>query len=114
MAEYKPENISDADFEQKILNGEGMILVDFWAPWCGPCHNMAPALEAFSKDNAEKIKVYKLDVDDNPKTAEKYSIKSIPTLIFFRNGKPLDTLRGAVSQATLEGRLKTIRDESKS
>ena len=110
MAEYKPENITDADFEQKVLNGEGMILVDFWAPWCGPCHNMAPALEAFAESNAAKITVYKLDVDDNPKTAERYSIKSIPTLIFFRNGEPLDTLRGAVSQATLEGRLKAIGD----
>ena len=83
-------------------------MVDFWAPWCGPCHNMAPALEAFAESNAEKIKVYKLDVDDNPKTAEKYVIKSIPTLIFFKNGEPLDTLRGAASRDTLEEKLKAI------
>lgn len=110
MSERKTRDITDADFEQKVLNGEGLSLVDFWAPWCGPCHNMAPELENFAESNAEKIKVYKLDVDDNPKTAERYGIKSIPTLIFFKNGKPMDTLTGAASRATLEGKLKTLRD----
>ncbi|MCB2189730.1 MAG: thioredoxin [Deltaproteobacteria bacterium] len=109
MSEQHPENVTDADFEQKVLKEQCLVLVDFWAPWCGPCHNMAPALEAFAKSNAEKIRVYKLDVDDNPKTAEKYAIKSIPTLIFFKNGEPLDTVRGAASHTTLEEKLKAIQ-----
>lgn len=108
MSEHKPKDVTDADFEQEVLKREGISLVDFWAPWCGPCHTMAPALEAFADGNVEKLKVYKLDVDDNPKTAERYGIRSIPTLIFFKNGEPMDTLLGAVSQATLEGKLEII------
>ena len=112
MSDNKPQNITDADFEQKVSKGEGIILVDFWAPWCGPCHNMAPALEEFAESNAGSIKVYKLDVDDNPKTAEKYAIKSIPTLIFFKNGESLNTHRGAASRATLQEKLKGLEEGS--
>jgi len=108
VSERKTRDVTDADFEEKVLKSQNISLVDFWAPWCGPCHTMAPALEAFAVDNAEKIKVYKLDADDNPKTAERYGIKSIPTLIFFSNGKPLDTLVGAVSKNTLAGKLETL------
>ncbi|UCF56867.1 MAG: thioredoxin family protein, partial [Deltaproteobacteria bacterium] len=85
MPESKPVNITDDEFEKEVLQGEGISVVDFWAPWCGPCHTMAPALEAFAAANSGKVKVFKIDSDDNPKTAEKYGIKSIPTVIFFKD-----------------------------
>ena len=94
MSESKPINITDAQFEEEVLKAEGIVVVDFWAPWCGPCHQMAPALESFTAANAGKVKVVKVDSDDNPKTAEKYGIKSIPTVIFFRDGEPVESVVG--------------------
>ncbi len=101
--------INDEGFEEKVLGHLGLCLVDFWAPWCGPCHAMAPVLESFAARNAGKIKVFKLDVDDNPKTAERYSVRSIPTLIFFRDGKPLRTYQGAMDQEALDDALREIQ-----
>ncbi len=108
MTDNKPVDITDFQFEDEVLKAEGVTVVDFWAPWCGPCHTMAPALEAFSNANKGKIKVFKLDVDDNPKTAEKYAIQSIPTVIFFRDGDPVDVTAGAVSETTLQGKLDSL------
>ena len=103
-----PENITDAQFEEKVLKGEGISIVDFWAPWCGPCVKMAPALEAFAEVNIETAKVFKLDSDDNPKTSEKYKIRSIPTIIFFRDGEPIETIQGSMSQSALQETLEKI------
>lgn len=108
MAENKPENLSDDQFEQAVLKSEGIAVVDFWAPWCGPCLHMAPALESFAGANESKVKVYKVDVDENPKTAQKYQIRSIPTVIFFKNGEPADISIGAVSQSTLQKKLDSL------
>ncbi|MBW2207455.1 MAG: thioredoxin [Deltaproteobacteria bacterium] len=108
MEEKKPVAILDADFEAMVLKGNGIRVVDFWAPWCGPCHSMAPALEAFSEANADKVHVFKLDVDDNPKTAEKYEIRSVPTVIFFKDGESIDTTMGAMSQAALQEKLDNL------
>ena len=108
MEEKTPAPVTDADFEEKVLRGDGIRLVDFWAPWCGPCHSMAPALEAFAGANADKVQVFKLDVDDNPKTAEKYEIRSIPTMIFFKDGEAIDTTMGAMSQASLQEKLDNL------
>jgi thioredoxin 1 len=105
MSENKPVEITDYDFEQQVLQAESIVIVDFWAPWCGPCHTMAPALEAFAVDNAGKVKVFKIDSDDNPKMADKYGIKSIPTVIFFKDGEPVETHVGAMTQATLQAKL---------
>ncbi|MFC1533555.1 thioredoxin [Thermodesulfobacteriota bacterium] len=105
MSGIKSENITDARFEGEVLNREGVTVVDFWAPWCGPCISMAPALEAFAEANAGKIRVFKLDVDDNPKTAEKYEIRTVPTVIFFKNGKPVDVSPGAMSESALQDKL---------
>ncbi|HUU27479.1 MAG TPA: thioredoxin [archaeon] len=102
MSENKPQAITDADFEQKVLQAEGFAVVDFWATWCGPCLHMAPALESFAEANAGKVKVFKLDVDENPKTAQKYGIRSIPTLIFFKDGSPADISIGAVTELSLQ------------
>ncbi len=108
MDETKPQNITDFDFEKEIIKREGLLLVDFWAPWCGPCHTMAPVLEEFTKKNDLKVKVYKLDVEDNPKTQERLGIKSIPTLIFFKNGEPVDTTLGVLSANALQSKLESL------
>lgn len=105
MEEKKPKAITDADFEEIVLKGKGVRVVDFWAPWCGPCHSMAPALEAFAQANGERVKVFKLDVDDNPKTAEKYEVRSVPTILFFKDGELKETNVGAMSQASLQAKL---------
>jgi thioredoxin 1 len=111
MSENDPIRIDDSQFEQAVLNAKGISLVDFWAPWCGPCIQMAPGLEAFTKANPGKIRVFKLDVDDNPKTAEKYEIRSIPTIIFFRDGEPVFRNPGAMSQSSLQSQLDQLLTE---
>ncbi len=108
MSEDTPIIITDDQFEQEVLEAEGISVVDFWAPWCGPCHTMAPALEAFTRTNTGKVKVFKVDVDDNPKTAEKYGIRSIPTVIFFKGGEPVDTTAATMSESTLQNKLDAL------
>jgi thioredoxin 1 len=108
MPENKPIEITDAQFQEAVLNEKGISVVDFWAPWCGPCHAMAPALQAFAEANAHKARVFKLDVDDNPKTAEKYGIRTIPTVIFFKDGEAVNTTVGALSQSALQAKLDAL------
>ena len=111
MSENTPRSIDDSQFENEVIKGKGIIVVDFWAPWCGPCHTMAPALDAFAEANAGIAKVFKLDVDDNPKAAEKYNIRTIPTIIFFKDGVPLDVSSGSHSEAALQATLSRIMDD---
>ena len=108
MSEDKPIDVTDAEFDENVLKAEGPVIVDFWAPWCGPCHQMAPALEAFTRANTGRVKVFKMDSDDNPKTAEKYEIRSIPTIIFFKNGEPVSRTSGTMSEATLQSTLDSL------
>ena len=102
------KELQASEFKREVLEQQCPVLVDFWAPWCGPCHSMAPALEAFSEANANRVHVFKLDVDDNPKTAEKYEIRSVPTVIFFKEGEAIDTTMGAMSQAALQEKLDNL------
>ncbi|MCJ7596250.1 MAG: thioredoxin [Desulfobacterales bacterium] len=108
MIETKPVIITDSQFEEQVLQQKGIFIVDFWAPWCGPCLQMAPGLEAFAGATAKKVNVFKIDVDDNPKTAEKYEIQSVPTVIFFRDGHPVYRSSGAMSQSSLQGQLDAL------
>jgi thioredoxin 1 len=108
MTEKKPMSITDDQFEQQVLNHQGISVVDFWAPWCGPCIQMAPALESFAASNAGNVTVYKLDVDDNPKTAERFEIRSVPTIIFFKDGQVQHISRGAMSGASLQNKLNEL------
>lgn len=108
MDKNSPVPIGDAQFEEKVLKASGAVVVDFWAPWCGPCVQMAPALEAFADSNAGKVIVYKLDVDENPKTAERFEIRSVPTIIFFRDGQAQHISRGAMSAASLQNKLNEL------
>jgi thioredoxin 1 len=108
MPDNKAISIDDDQFAHEVLDCQGLSLVYFWSPRCGPCHQMAPSLEAFAQDNAERVKVFKIDVDDNPKTVEKYNIRSTPTLIFFKDGAHLETKPGAMSQTALQAKIDTL------
>jgi len=89
--EYK---FTDQNFEEEVLKSELPVLVDFFAVWCGACQMMAPVIEEMAKELEGKVKIGKMNVDENPQTAEKYGIMSIPTLILFKNGEPVKTLQG--------------------
>lgn len=94
--------INDSNFEAEVLNSSIPVLVDFWAPWCGPCRALTPTIEQLATEYAGKIKVVKLNTDENPESAVKFRINSIPNLIFFKGGKPVDQLVGAVDKSKIE------------
>jgi len=94
-------NGSDAHFSSEVLQSDQPVLVDFWAPWCGPCRSIAPALEELAKDYQGKLKIVKINVDENSNIPAKYVIRSIPTLIIFKNGDAVGTLGGARSKEEL-------------
>jgi thioredoxin 1 len=94
-------HISDATFDSEVLKADGPVLVDFWAEWCGPCKMIAPILDDVSKDYAGKLKVAKLNIDENPGTPPKYGIRGIPTLMLFKGGNVEATKVGAVSKSQL-------------
>ncbi len=93
--------VSDASFEDEVLKAEGPVLVDFWAEWCGPCKMIAPILNDIATEYLDKIKVAKLNIDENPATPPKYGIRGIPTLMLFKNGAVEATKVGAVSKSQL-------------
>src|SRR6476660_8202625 len=92
---------TDVSFEQEVLKSDTPILVDFWAEWCGPCRMIGPSLEDISNEMAGKVKVVKLNVDENPQTAEKFGVRSIPTLMIFKDGKLAAQKVGAASKGDL-------------
>ncbi len=94
--------VSDANFEAEVLKSSEPVVVDFWAEWCGPCRMIAPALEEISGTLAGKVKIVKLNVDENPATASKYGIMSIPTLMLFKNGELASRQVGAAPKQKLE------------
>ena len=93
--------VSDDTFEHEVLKSNVPVLVDFWAEWCGPCRMIAPILEQIASEQAGRLKVVKLNVDDNPATPAKFAIRGIPTLILFKDGAPAATQVGAVAKAQL-------------
>jgi thioredoxin 1 len=94
--------IGDSSFDAEVLQSEKPVLVDFWAPWCGPCRAIAPMVEELAAAFGDKVKFAKCNVDENPVTPSKFGIKSIPTLIFFNQGKVLDKIIGIVPKSQLE------------
>jgi len=94
-------NVTDSSFEQEVLKAEVPVLVDFWAPWCGPCKMVAPVVEDLAKEYEGRLKVVKMNTDENPKTAQAYAIRGIPSLYVFKSGQVVEQVVGAVPKATL-------------
>jgi thioredoxin 1 len=99
-------DVTDSDFETEIEKHEGLAVVDFWATWCGPCRIVAPALDQLATEFAGKAKVMKMDVDTNIKTPARFMVRSIPAILFFKDGKLIDQVIGAVPKAQLELKFK--------
>ncbi len=99
--------VGDDDFVEKIIDADGLSMVDFWAVWCGPCRIVAPVVQQLAEEYAgDGLNVGKLDVDANPRTASKYGIRSIPSILFFKDGEHVDTVIGAVPKPQLEEKIK--------
>ena len=104
----KPLAVTDATFAEEVLNSETPVLVDFWADWCGPCKMVAPVVEELASDYDGKLKVTKVDVDSSPLTAGTYGIRSIPTLLIFKDGKPVNQVVGAVPKQVLQEKIDQV------
>ena len=100
--------VDDSNFETEVLQSDKPVMVDFWAPWCGPCKAIGPIIEDLTKTYGEQVKFAKCNVDDSPVTPGKYGIKAIPTLIFFKEGNVVDQVTGMVAKAKLEESLKSV------
>lgn len=93
--------VKDASFQEEVIHASCPVIVDFWAPWCGPCRMIAPVIDQIADDYKNIIKVVKINTDENPTTSTEYSIRSIPTVMIFINGQKVDTVIGAVPKSTL-------------
>ena len=100
--------ITDANFENEVLNSKKPVLVDFWAPWCGPCQMMGPVIEEVAKEIGDKGVVGKINVDENQENGQKYNVSSIPTIIFFKDGKEVDRTMGVQSKNELVKKLEEL------
>ena len=108
MASEEIVELNDISFESEVINSEKPVLVDFWAPWCGPCRALAPVIIEISNDFVDKVKVGKLNVDDNPEISMKFGIRSIPTLMVFKDGEVQEQIIGAVPKSEIERALEKV------
>jgi thioredoxin len=105
MAGSHAQAVTDGTFQAEVEQQSGLVLVDFWAEWCGPCRVIAPVLDQIATEYAGKLKITKLDVDANQQTPMRFNVRSIPTLLFFKGGQHVDTVVGAVPKAHLVGKI---------
>jgi thioredoxin len=103
-----PVPVTDATFDRLVLGASTPVLLDLWAEWCGPCHMVAPTIDALARDYAGRVLVGKLDIDANPTVARQFDVRSIPTLLLFREGKLIDRLVGVQPRAAIEARLREL------
>ena len=96
------QEVNDANFDSEVLHADQPVLVDFWAPWCGPCRQIAPMIDDLAKENAGSAKVVKVNVDESPQAAQNYGVQSIPTLMVFKGGQPVETFVGGRPKAVLQ------------
>ncbi|HJA75774.1 MAG TPA: thioredoxin [Candidatus Desulfovibrio gallistercoris] len=96
------EQITDATFDMQVLKSDQPVLLDFWAPWCGPCRALGPVIEELASEYAGRVQIGKMNVDENPVTPGKYGIRAIPTLILFKNGEAVEQVTGAVSKDAIK------------
>lgn len=108
MADNKPIAVTDKNFRDEVVKADVPVLVDFWAAWCGPCRMIAPMVEDLAREFDGRAKITKVDVDSNPQTAMQFGIRSIPTLLFFKDGEVVDQLIGASSKKTLADKLEAL------
>lgn len=101
-------NFTDQNFKQEVLENKGSVIVDFWAPWCGPCRAVSPIIDELAKEFAGKVKIGKVNVDENSQTAGQYEVMSIPSVVFFKNGKPIKAIVGAQSKENYKQEIEQI------
>jgi thioredoxin 1 len=100
--------VTTTTWDNEVLNASGLVMIDFWAVWCGPCRMIAPTVEELAKEYAGKVKVAKLNTDENPDIASRYKIMGIPTLMFFKDGQKVDQIVGAVPKPQLKSKLDSL------
>jgi len=104
----KAQSVTDGDFKKEVLESSVPVLVDFWATWCGPCQAMGPVVDTIAEDNEGKMKVLKINVDENPLTPAQYGVRGIPTLILFNKGEIVDRIVGAQPKGSVDALLKKV------
>jgi len=105
MSGSHPVAVTDSTFQAEVEQHPGLVVVDFWTDWCGPCRSIAPVLDQLAAEYAGKVKIAKVDADQNQQTARRFNVRSIPTLLFFKNGSRVDSVVGAVPKAQLAGKI---------
>ncbi|MCP4166373.1 MAG: thioredoxin [Chloroflexi bacterium] len=106
----QPIHVSDADFEEVVMNTDKLALVDLWAEWCGPCHMLAPTIEDLAEEYGDDVVIAKLDVDENPKSAGRFNIMGIPTVLFIKQGQEVDRIVGVQGYSAFASRIERLMD----
>ena len=101
--------LTDSQFESNVLKSKGLVLVDFWAEWCGPCRQLGPILETIDNEMGDTVTIYKMNVDDSPEVASQFGIRSIPTMFLFKDGKQVDTKVGLNTQSSIQSWIESYK-----